>query len=90
MTSDNLTDELRARGLNSVNTTEWLYEFNGAIGGPIVRDKLWFFTHHRLWGFKNPVAGNYYSSTPGTLIYTPDCEPAGLRRPDQSRPRPRA
>ena len=72
MKSDNLTDELRARGLSSVNTTEWLYEVNGAIGGPVVRDKLWFFTHHRFWGFKNPVAGNYYSSTPGTLVYTPD------------------
>jgi hypothetical protein len=72
MTSDNLTDDLRARGLNSVNTTDWLYEFNGALGGPILRDRLWFFTHHRVWGFKNPVAGNYYSLTPGTLSYVPD------------------
>ena len=72
MVSDNLTDEHIKRGVRRVNTTDWLYDGNGAFGGPIVRDKLWFFTHHRWWGFKNIVANNYYNLTPGTLEYTPD------------------
>ena len=72
MVSDNLTDEHIQRGVRRVNTTDWLYDGNGAFGGPIVRDKLWFFTHHRWWGFKNIVANNYYNLTPGTLEYTPD------------------
>jgi hypothetical protein len=72
LTSSNINDAIRARGLTSVNRTEWLYEANGALGGPIRRNRLWFFHHQRFWGFKNPVAGNYYSLTPGGLTYSPD------------------
>ena len=36
-----------------------IYEFNGAIGGPIVAGQALVLHRHRVWGFKNPVAGNY-------------------------------
>jgi hypothetical protein len=70
--SANLTDSLRARGLKVVNTTDLVYEANGALGGPIVSDKLWFFTAHRAWGYRNLIAGNFYNLTQGTMFYTPD------------------
>ena len=72
LTSDNLDDNLRSRGLTAVNKTDRIYEVNGAIGGPVMKDKIWFFQHDRFFGFKNPVAGNYYNLTPATLTYTPD------------------
>src|SRR5262249_12156164 len=43
LVSDNLTDELQARGLHQVNTTNRTYDGNFALGGPISKDKLWFF-----------------------------------------------
>jgi len=72
LSSDNLNDELRARGLSVVNKTDLVYETNVAVGGPIFADKLWFFTAHRVWGYRNLIAGNFYNKTQGSLFYTPD------------------
>ena len=48
---DNLTDELIARGAGGqCPSIRDIYDVNGALGGPIMRDKLWFFTAHRHWG----------------------------------------
>ncbi len=63
LVSDNLTQELRDRGLTQVNKTQRTYDANFAIGGPILRDKLWFFTSHRVFGYQNLLAGNYFNLT---------------------------
>ena len=78
--SNNLTDQLRARGLTAVNKVHYIYNTDGAFGGPIRRDKLWFFTAHRLTGNKNGVAGVYMNATQGGPIYTPDLERPSYRR----------
>ena len=41
--SDNLTPDLVARGLKTGARIEHVNDFNGAVGGPIVKDKLWYF-----------------------------------------------
>src|SRR5262245_59512798 len=41
--SDNLTDALKARGLTSVNKVLQLFDVDSAVGGPIRRDRLWFY-----------------------------------------------
>ena len=74
MQSGNLTDTLRARGLTRANSLERIYDAGIGIGGPIVRDKLWFFTAHRAWGSKEQVAGVYFNKRPGTLFYEPDLD----------------
>ena len=38
---DNLTDTLRRRGLTNVNPIQKVWDFSGAFGGPIRRDRLW-------------------------------------------------
>lgn len=48
--SDNLSDELIAQGLPEVNTIRRIYDANFTVGGPILRDRLWFFGHARAWG----------------------------------------
>ena len=79
--SDNLTDELRARGLDSVNKVLYLFDVDGSVGGPISRDRLWFFTAHRVSGNQNQVAGIFFNKTQGTPFYTPDSDrPAVSRR----------
>jgi carboxypeptidase family protein len=70
--SSNLTDALRARGLTSTSRVKKIYDGGGSFGGPIKRDKLWFFTAQRWWGAEAYVPGNYFNKTPGTLFYTPD------------------
>ena len=48
--SDNLTDELRGRGLPVPNSLKAAYDYTGGFGGRIIRDKLWFYTGHRWVG----------------------------------------
>ena len=70
--SDNLTADLRARGLSTVNKVKDVYDVDAAFGGPVVPDRLWFMTAHRKWGSARTVAGDFYNSTPQTSLYTAD------------------
>jgi hypothetical protein len=70
--SGNITDELRARGLNRVNTVDKIWDFNATLGGPIRHDNVWFFGAARYWGVNKFVGGNYWNATQGTPVYTPD------------------
>jgi hypothetical protein len=57
--SDNLTSELRSRGLNNVDRIVKVWDFNFGLGGPILRDKLWFYGSARHWGVHSPIAGTF-------------------------------
>src|SRR5262249_50974657 len=46
----NISDALRARGLTTANDIKKIYDVGGGFGGPIRRDRLWFYTAHRWWG----------------------------------------
>ena len=70
--SDNLTDELVSRGLTNVTTIDKIWDVNPAAGGPIVKDRLWFFTSVRYWGNKTNVEGIWENATLNTPFYTPD------------------
>jgi len=52
--AENVTDDLRARGLQTPPGLYKQYDVNGSLGGPIIKDRLWFFTSYRIWAF------NYY------------------------------
>ena len=80
--SDNLTQELRDRGLRLVNTTKRTYDANSAVGGPIFRDRLWFFTSSRVFGYQNYLAGNWHNSTQNTPFYTPDLSRPAIHQQD--------
>jgi hypothetical protein len=64
--SDNLTDDIIARGLRSGPGIDRIYDFNLALGGPLKRDKVWFFTSGRMWSVNAPVADTFIapSGTP--------------------------
>jgi hypothetical protein len=62
--SENLDDALRARGLSTAPTTKKIYDYGFAVGGPVKRDRLWFFTAHRWWGAGAFASGNYFNTTP--------------------------
>ena len=60
--------------LRNPNTTNRIWDINPSLGGPLVKDKLWFFWGNRWWGTDSGVAGNYYNLTPNTVgyKYSPD------------------
>ena len=73
----NLTDELITRGLKATPSLKRFYDGGGGFGGPIKRDKVWFYTAARTWGASRYFAGNFYNLTPHTLRYTPDLSRPG-------------
>jgi hypothetical protein len=70
--SDNLTSELRDRGITEVPELNRMYDAGFTMGGPIKEDKVWFFAAVRRWGTRNQAAGLYWNATQGTPFYTPD------------------
>jgi hypothetical protein len=71
MQGDNLTDGLRARGLTAVQKVGKIWDVTGSAGGPILKDKLWFYASPKAWGNTNYAAGIYWNDTQGTPFYTP-------------------
>jgi hypothetical protein len=73
--TDNLTDELRGRGLAAPNKIKANWDINPAFGGPILRDKIWFFAAARYNVTADYVAGLYWNrntNNPNAWTYEPD------------------
>lgn len=62
---------MRASGLSRYLTTK-IFDVNPAIGGPIKRDKVWFFYSYRNWGSTDRPPGAYYDANSSDWVYTPD------------------
>jgi len=58
--SDNNDDALKARGFLYRNFVQHVQDFNFNMGGPIVRDKFWFFSTARHVSVDEGVANTYY------------------------------
>lgn len=70
--SSNFDSKLQARGLTRVGPTIRVYDASGGVGGPLKKDKVWFFTSTRKTNARQELAGSYFNATQGTLFYTPD------------------
>ena len=60
MASSNFTDDLKARGFTTPNAIKKVAEVNPGFGGPILKDKLWFFTSGRVQVADNYVGGMFF------------------------------
>jgi hypothetical protein len=54
---NNITDALRAQGVTTGNPINDLYDFNSNVGGPIRKNKVWFFSSYRWLDISNQVLG---------------------------------
>ena len=72
LVSNNLSDDLVAKSLKAVNSVKKIWDVNPAFGGPIARDRLWFYSAFRHWGTYNYIANLYENATPTSFFYTPD------------------
>jgi len=69
---DNIGSELRARGAARPGELRRLYDVGGGFGGPVARDRIWFFASSRYAESSQYAVGNYYNKAAGTLFYEPD------------------
>lgn len=70
--SNNLTQALRDRGLAAPDSLNKIWDLNLAEGGPIRKDKLWFFTSYRDWGVDQYIANSFFGWGPqGPGVGTP-------------------
>jgi len=73
----NVDDTLRAQGIQTADSILKIYDTSAALGGPIMKDKLWFFTAHRLWGYQQIRTNTFYESDQSTFVFTPDLNRPG-------------
>jgi hypothetical protein len=80
--SDNVTPELLARNLITPNRLKRNYDINPAYGGPIARNKVWFFSAGRVYDIQNYIAGVVKNANAGNAsawTYSPDRSFRGSR-----------
>jgi hypothetical protein len=58
--SSNLTDRHLAKNLTSGNAIDRIIDYTASLGGPIMKDKLWFFTAGRYFSVNNYIANTYF------------------------------
>ena len=56
--SSNFTKELLDAGLTSGGGILKMYDFNGSIGGPLKKEKVWFLFAGRQYGVDNKIPGS--------------------------------
>ncbi len=87
--SSNIDDELRAIGLNNPPDIVKSYDVSASLGGPIKRDKLWFFGSYRRYLTAQAIEGlglNRFAGDPSHWDYAADLtsgiEPRNVQRRD--------
>jgi hypothetical protein len=63
----NFTDDLAAQGLRSPNRMKNLFDYNGSFGGPIARDKVWFYSSVRFQRTESYITNNWENKNAGDL-----------------------
>src|SRR4029078_185300 len=58
--ANNLDDELRAKGFTFRNFVQHVQDFNFNMGGPIKKDRLWFFSTARHVSVDEGVGNSFY------------------------------
>ena len=58
--------------LTNVDVVKNIWDVNPSIGGPIVKNKVWFNYTFRHWGSTKTKADAYADKNPSPFIYDPD------------------
>ncbi len=66
---DNVTEKLKDQGVTVGNPLNSLFDFNAHVGGPLARDKAWFFASYRRYDIDRDVLGiTRADGTPATDV----------------------
>ena len=80
--SDNLTPALRAQGVTAATPLTGVYDVTATLGGPIVKDRLWYFVNAHAGASTRASANVFYNLNAAQSLqwlYAPD-----LNRPEYS------
>jgi hypothetical protein len=69
--SNNLDQSLKDRGLLTGDQINYISDVNPALGGPIVKDRLWFYGGARSWRVMR-LTSIFYNANPTGWTYVPD------------------
>ena len=61
----NVDDALEARGASKLAKNRKVWDYGFGVGGPIVDDRIWFYTAHRWWGAQNFLPSGNFNVAPG-------------------------
>jgi hypothetical protein len=65
MVGNNFSDELKARGLTVPGQLRKIWDYTGGFGGPILRNRLWFYSTAREEGSERGVPGMFANKNAG-------------------------
>src|SRR3954467_13356216 len=75
MVGSNYTQALKDRGLTTPGAFKKLWDYNIGVGGPILKDRLWFFGQGRHEGYSNTIPGMFANANANDATkwtYVPD------------------
>ena len=55
-----------------------VWDVNGSLGGPVLKNKLWFYFASRYWGLDKYPADSFYDADPRYFAYAPDTTRQGV------------
>jgi hypothetical protein len=58
--SDNLSDFLASTGIKTLDKIGLYRDINATLGGPIAKDKVWFFTSARFFTVDKPISNTFH------------------------------
>ena len=64
--------------LTNVDVIKKIWDVNPSIGGPILRNKIWFNYTFRHWGSTKTKADAYVDKNPSQFVYDPDFTQPGV------------
>ena len=64
--------------LTNVDVIQKIWDVNPQIGGPIIKNKVWFNYTFRHWGSTKTKTDAFFDKDPSPFVYTPDTSKPGL------------
>ena len=80
MVGNNYSDELRAAGLGVPGKLLKLWDYTLGLGGPIKRDRLWYFLNLRNQGAHSSVSGMFANKNAGDAEWSYEADPTRQSR----------
>jgi hypothetical protein len=75
---DNIDDALRAQGITATANNPKQWDVNPGVGGPILRDRLWYYLTYQNKGEDTVQTGSFFDADPLLHRYVPDLSRPGI------------